>query len=97
MEGFLSLPLTYQLVLGYLVIINIGTFLAYGIDKLFAIHKSRRISEKTLLVLALLGGSLGALAAMEWFRHKTSKMSFQALFVLIFILQIAAAILLTSL
>ncbi len=97
MEGFFSLPMSYQLVIEYVMLINVGTFLAYGIDKLLAIHKSRRISEKSLLILALLGGSVGALAAMEWFRHKTTKMSFQALFVLIFILQIAAAILITSL
>lgn len=48
----------------------------------------RRISEKTLWLLALLGGSLGTLLGMHWFRHKTKKISFQAILAMILALQV---------
>lgn len=55
----------------YLVLVNVLTFAAYGIDKFKAKRGSWRISEKTLLGLAFIGGSPGAFAAMKVFRHKT--------------------------
>jgi uncharacterized membrane protein YsdA (DUF1294 family) len=63
----------------YLIAINIFAFLVYGADKLKSgVNKARRISERTLIIIALAGGSLGALAGMKIFRHKTRKLSFQA-------------------
>ena len=64
--------------LGYLVIINVVTFLIYGIDKRKAVKHKYRISEKTLILMALIGGSIGALIGMKVFRHKTKhlKISF---------------------
>lgn len=56
--------------------INLITFLTFGWDKRCAIMNRRRISEATLLRLALLGGSLGAKVAQRYFRHKTSKQPF---------------------
>lgn len=59
--------------LTYLCVINIITFVTYGIDKRRAENGSWRIPEKTLLGLAVIGGSLGALWGMRSFHHKTRK------------------------
>ena len=50
-----------NVLLYYLIVINIVTFLVYGIDKWKAKQGSWRISEATLLILAVIGGSIGAL------------------------------------
>ena len=55
----------------YLIFINIVTFLVYGIDKWKAKQGSWRISEATLLMLAVIGGTIGALLGMQVWRHKT--------------------------
>ena len=55
----------------YLIVINIVTFLVYGIDKWKAKQGSWRISEATLLILAVFGGSIGALLGMKVWHHKT--------------------------
>ena len=55
----------------YLLVINIIAFTMYGIDKWKAQRKRWRISEKMLFLLAIIGGSLGALAGMYTFHHKT--------------------------
>ncbi len=54
-----------------LVIMNLLTFAAYGIDKHKAKKGSWRIPEKALILLALFGGSIGAFSGMKVFRHKT--------------------------
>lgn len=59
-----------------LSVINIVAFAAYGIDKYKAVRGKFRISERTLLLLAAVGGSYGAYAAMRIFRHKTLKKRF---------------------
>ena len=59
------------------MIINVVTFALYGIDKWKAIHNRWRIREATLLITALIGGSLGAFIAMQMFRHKTKKWYFK--------------------
>lgn len=55
----------------YLVIINIVGYVLFYVDKQKAIRHQWRIPEKTLFLAALLGGSLGCLAGMYSFRHKT--------------------------
>lgn len=55
----------------YLIVINIITLAAYGIDKLRAIRGKWRISEAALFFLALIGGSIGAEIGMYGFHHKT--------------------------
>lgn len=60
----------------YFLVINlIGIFVMY-IDKKKAKYGRWRISEKTLLIIALLGGSIGTITGMFWFRHKTQKLKF---------------------
>ena len=60
----------------YLAAINLVTWIAYGLDKGRAKSGKWRIPERTLLLLSLAGGSLGALAAMLMLRHKTRKAKF---------------------
>lgn len=60
----------------YWVLINIITLGVYGCDKWKAKHQCRRIPEKTLLGLAVIGGATGAYVGMKIFRHKTMKMKF---------------------
>lgn len=55
----------------YLAAINVATFVVYGVDKLKARRGRWRISEAALLLLALLGGSLGAWLGMKAWHHKT--------------------------
>ncbi|HIX98147.1 DUF1294 domain-containing protein [Faecalicatena contorta] len=62
----------------YLILVNIIAFAAFGIDKRKAVKHKYRISEATLLGLALIGGSAGALAGMHLFHHKTKKLLFRA-------------------
>ncbi|MFA7314595.1 MAG: DUF1294 domain-containing protein [Candidatus Magasanikbacteria bacterium] len=75
-------------ILAFLVLINFVTFITFGIDKNKAINNNRRVSEKTLWIMSLLGGSIGALLAMKTFRHKTKKLSFQVILALVIALQI---------
>ena len=60
-----------EALLYYLIVINVVTFLVYGIDKWKAKQGSWRISEATLLILAIIGGSIGALLGMKIWHHKT--------------------------
>ena len=55
----------------YVVAANLATFAVYGIDKYCAKKGMRRVPEKTLFLLALVGGSMGAFLGMRTFRHKT--------------------------
>ena len=77
-----------EALLYYLIVINIVTFLVYGIDKWKAKQGSWRISEATLLILAVIGGSIGALLGMKVWRHKTLHKKFKYGLPLILIIQI---------
>ncbi len=72
----------------YLLLINIITFFVYGIDKWKARRNRFRIKEATLLTLAFIGGSVGALLGMSAFRHKTKKWYFKIGVPVILLLQI---------
>lgn len=74
----------------YLVVINIIGFFSMGIDKAKAKAKAWRISEKTLLSIAVLGGAVGVWLGMEVFRHKTKHMHFKYGVPLIFIIEVLA-------
>lgn len=73
----------------YLIVINILTFAVYGIDKRKARQGSWRISEATLLMLAVIGGTIGALLGMQVWRHKTMHLKFKYGLPLILLAQIA--------
>jgi len=71
----------------YLIIVNIISFILYGIDKICAINRKRRISEYNLLIFSFFGGSIGSILGMVVFRHKILKLKFwffNFLFFLIF-------------
>lgn len=65
------------LVITAFALLNLWTFLLYGWDKQRARRGKRRIRERTLLALTLLGGGIGAFFGMRHFRHKTSKTKFK--------------------
>lgn len=65
-----------DLLIIYLVIINIAGFAAMGIDKYKAIHHRWRIPEKTLFLIAIIGGGIGSYVGMIIFRHKTKHIVF---------------------
>ena len=73
----------------YLIVINIVTFLVYGIDKWKAKQGSWRISEVSLLILAVIGGCIGALLGMKIWHHKTMHKKFKYGLPLILLVQIA--------
>ena len=84
-----------QLIVIYLVAVNVITFFFYGIDKWKARRSKWRIPEATILGLAVIGGSLGAWLGMRMWHHKTMHKKFQYGIPLILIVQIAL-VLLTS-
>ena len=63
----------------YLIIINIISFILYGLDKYKAIHNKWRIPEMILISISFLGGGIGSILGMITFRHKTKKLSFKIL------------------
>ena len=65
-----------KILLVYLLVINLIAFAMYGLDKQRAIKDKWRIPEKTLLLVALFGGGVGAFAGMQTFRHKTKHWKF---------------------
>lgn len=82
----------FKILLIYLTVINFIGFLVMFIDKSRAIHKEWRIPERTLLLISVIGGSIGMFAGMHVFRHKTKHLKFTLGVPLIFILQIIAAV-----
>ncbi len=81
----------YYILGGWLALMNIALFVLMGRDKAAAQAGARRTPETTLLALAVLGGSLGGLLGMVFFRHKTRKPAFRIGFPLILILQLLLA------
>ena len=65
-----------QTALVYLAVINVATFFTFGIDKWKAKRSRWRVREASLLLLAVLGGSIGALLGMRVWRHKTMHRKF---------------------
>ena len=76
----------------WLAAINLVTFAVYGIDKAKAKRGAWRMPEKTLFLLPLLGGSLGALLGMRVFHHKTKHWYFVWGIPLILLAQLALAV-----
>ena len=81
----------YMIFGGCILLLNLVTFVVYGIDKYKAKRGKWRISEHTLLTLALFGGSMGAWLAMKAFHHKTMHKKFYIGVPVIIVLQMAFA------
>ena len=88
-------PLHWALV-GYLALVNLIAFTVYGADKRRAKKDRRRVPEKTLFLLAIIGGSLGAFLGMRLFHHKTRHWYFVWGIPAIMALQIALGVWLTA-
>ena len=89
------MPPLIAALLGYLAAINAVTFAVYGADKRRAKKDKRRVPEKTLFLLAIIGGSVGAFLGMRIFRHKTRHWYFVWGIPAILVAQIALAVWLT--
>ena len=76
-----------QTIVYILIVINVITFLIYGIDKWKAKQGSWRISEATLLLLAVIGGSIGAVLGLQVWHHKTMHKKFKSGLPLILLVQ----------
>ena len=73
----------------YFILINVVTFFLFGIDKWKAKKGRWRISEATLLIFAIIGGSIGAWLGMKTWHHKTMHKKFKYGIPLILLVQIA--------
>ena len=76
----------------YLIAVNLLAFICFGVDKLKAKTRQWRISENTLLLIAVCGGSLGAICGMHIFHHKTRHRKFTVGIPVILFIQAIAAI-----
>jgi uncharacterized membrane protein YsdA (DUF1294 family) len=81
-----------KIILILFLVLNLITFFVYGIDKWKAKKGKWRISEATLLILATVGGSIGAWCGVKVWHHKTLHKKFRYGIPAIIILQIAAII-----
>lgn len=84
------MKLVYIIII-YLILINITGFAVMGIDKWKARKQAWRIPEKTLFLISILGGSIGSIAGMYTFHHKTKHWYFVIGMPLILIVQVAAS------
>ena len=75
----------------YLFAVNLLAFILYGIDKKRARNREWRISERTLIGIAVIGGCVGAILGMHIFHHKTRHWYFRYGLPLILIIQVLLA------
>ncbi|MBM6860795.1 DUF1294 domain-containing protein [Clostridium saudiense] len=80
----------------YLIIINILSLILMYVDKRRAIKRKWRISEHTLILTSILGGSIGSLIGMYTFRHKTKHLKFKLGIPIILTIQVALLIINTN-
>jgi uncharacterized membrane protein YsdA (DUF1294 family) len=83
---------TMPFIFGYLAAINLVAIIAIIIDKRAARYNLRRISEKSLLFISVLGGSVFMLLTMQLVRHKTKHAKFTIGIPVIIVLQLAACL-----
>ncbi|MBE8604261.1 DUF1294 domain-containing protein [Vibrio cyclitrophicus] len=76
--------------LAWYLVIGVVTFFVYAKDKRAAINGNWRVPEKTLHILSVAGGWLGALIAQDKLRHKTQKQPFRAIYWLTVSMNVAA-------
>lgn len=78
----------------YLTVINLIGFVVMGVDKKRAVRRAWRISEVSMFGIALLGGALGCMLGMQFFRHKTKHWYFKYGMPIIFAVQVLCGVLL---
>ena len=88
----ISVDANTQLIGIYFFTISLVTFCVYGYDKRQAIRQKSRIPEKWLHLLTLAGGTIGAFAGQQFFRHKTKKWKFKLIFIGIVLMQTSAIV-----
>ena len=76
----------------YLLAVNVIAFLTYGLDKLKAKKDMWRVPEKVLILMAVFGGSIGAILGMKLFHHKTQKWKFKIGVPVIILVQIVIVV-----
>lgn len=79
----------FKVAIYYLVAINVIAFILYGLDKLWAKKGRWRVPERSLILIAAAGGSIGAIAAMKVWHHKTKHNKFRLGLPAILLAQIA--------
>lgn len=96
--GFIALTqvVSWPWILQVLIALNAGTYLAMLVDKVQASQQGRRLSERSLYIMTVLGGAGGMLLAMYSLRHKTRKTSFQMVVALLILLQLLLVYYLTD-
>ena len=80
-----------KIIAAWLLVINVAAFAMFGIDKWKAKHRKYRIPEAWLMLSAVLGGSVGAVCGMDFFRHKTLHKKFKLGLPLILAVQVLLA------
>ncbi len=78
-------------IVAFYAVISVIAYITYAIDKKAAIKNRRRVSEKSLHLLGVVGGWPGALLAQQRLRHKTQKTAFQVTFWLTVVVNLACA------
>ncbi len=84
MEKFILMS---EQVIYYFLLLNLICFIVFGYDKRLAKNNKPRISELKLLTLSAIGGSIGGLIAIYFFKHKNRKLSFMWRFYVVLALQ----------
>ena len=81
-----------KIIISYVIVINVITLMMYGIDKWKAKHSKWRIPEATLLIMAAVGGSIGAWIGIKLFHHKTLHKKFKYGVPAIFLIQLGIVV-----
>ena len=81
-----------KIIISYVIVINVITLMMYGIDKWKAKHSKWRIPEATLLIMAAVGGSIGAWMGIKLFHHKTLHKKFKYGVPAIFLIQLGIVV-----
>lgn len=79
----------FNIFVSYLIILNLVGFFIMSVDKKRAIKNQWRISEKALIGISIIGGSIGMLTGMSTFRHKTKHKKFTIGIPIILVIQVA--------
>jgi len=85
-----------DLTLAAYIALSFIVFILYAVDKSAARNKQQRISERTLHLVALLGGWPGAMIAQKVFRHKTKKQAFRLIFWITVVTNVSAVLFIST-